>query len=74
MQGLYLCMGDNGMFMMKQALLVHNAKVYLAARSPARAQTAIDHLAKETGKEAMFLKLDLSDLTQVRRAANDFLK
>ena len=57
----------------RQALLEHNAKVYLAARSPARAQTAIDQLKQETGKEAIFLKLDLSDLKQVRQAASDFL-
>ncbi|KZV62184.1 NAD(P)-binding protein [Peniophora sp. CONT] len=56
-----------------KALLAHNAKVYLAARSPARAQNAIDELKTQTGKEAIFLKLDLSDLKQVRQAASDFL-
>ncbi|VDC03821.1 unnamed protein product [Peniophora sp. CBMAI 1063] len=56
-----------------KALLAHNAKVYLAARSPDRAQRAIEHLKEQTGKEAIFLKLDLSDLKQVRQAASDFL-
>ena len=56
-----------------KALLQHNAKVYLAARSPERAGKAIEELKAETGKEAIFLQLDLSDLVSVRRAAEEYL-
>ncbi|KAF8267006.1 hypothetical protein EI94DRAFT_85817 [Lactarius quietus] len=50
-------------------LLTHNAKVYLAARSAQKANEAIAELKNETGKEAIFLQLDLSDLLSVRKAA-----
>ncbi|KAI0052001.1 NAD-P-binding protein [Auriscalpium vulgare] len=56
-----------------KALLQHNAKVYMAARSEERAQASITALKEETGKDAIFLKLDLADLPQVRMAAEDFL-
>jgi len=56
-----------------RALLKHNAKVYLAARSPEKAGKAIEELKSATGKEAIFLKLDLSDLHAVRKAAEEFL-
>ncbi|KAH9895862.1 NAD-P-binding protein [Cubamyces lactineus] len=56
-----------------KALLNHNAKVYMASRSPERAQDAIDELRKETGKEALFLQIDLADLQSVKRAANEFI-
>lgn len=54
-------------------LLSHNAKVYLAARSPSKANAAIAELKAETGKEAIFLQLDLSDILAVRRSAEEFL-
>ncbi|KAF8266753.1 NAD(P)-binding protein [Lactarius quietus] len=54
-------------------LLTHNAKVYLAARSAQKANEAIAELKDETGKEAIFLQLDLSDLLAVRKAAQEFL-
>ncbi|KAI0302872.1 NAD(P)-binding protein [Multifurca ochricompacta] len=54
-------------------LLNHNAKVYLAARSTAKAIDAIKELKDETGKEANFLQLDLADLLSVRKSATDFL-
>ena len=54
-------------------LLQHNAKVYLAARSRARAEAASADLKAETGKEAIFLELDLSSLASVRKAAEEFL-
>lgn len=58
---------------MKQ-LLLKNAKVYLAARSPDKAAAAIKRLEEETkGKKAIFLKLDLADLSSVRKAAEGFL-
>jgi len=56
-----------------RALLNHNAKVYLAARSPERAEAAIKELSKTTGKDAIFLKLDLSSLEAVKAAAEEFL-
>lgn len=55
-----------------KALLAHNAKVYIAARSQAKAEEAIKELKEDTGKEAIFLKLDLSDLKAVKAAAEEF--
>lgn len=57
-----------------QALLLHNAKVYLAARDPQKAADAIEELKQVTGKEALFLELDLADLRSVRKAAEEILK
>jgi NAD(P)-dependent dehydrogenase (short-subunit alcohol dehydrogenase family) len=54
-------------------LLVHNAKVYLAARNAQKANEAIAELKNETGKQAVFLQLDLSDIPAVRRSAQEFL-
>ncbi|KAK7053649.1 short-chain dehydrogenase/reductase family protein [Favolaschia claudopus] len=55
-------------------LLLKNAKVYLASRSPDKAAAAIQQLKDETkGKTAIFLKLDLADLPSVRKAAEEFL-
>ncbi|CAE6454351.1 unnamed protein product [Rhizoctonia solani] len=55
------------------ALLNKNAKVYLAARSKSRADDAIEWLKTETnGKAPIFLKLDLSSLDSVRKAAEEF--
>jgi retinol dehydrogenase 12 len=56
-----------------QELLNHNAKVYLAARSAAKANAAIAELKDVTGKEAIFLQLDLADITAVRKSAEEFL-
>jgi len=55
-----------------QALLVKNAKVYMASRSEPRATQAISELKQETGKEAIFLELDLANLDSVTRASNEF--
>ncbi|KAG8873419.1 hypothetical protein FRB97_006737, partial [Tulasnella sp. 331] len=54
------------------ALLVKNAKVYIASRSKEKAYVAIADLKAETGKEAIFLELDLANLDSVTRAANEF--
>ncbi|KAI0066977.1 NAD-P-binding protein [Artomyces pyxidatus] len=54
-------------------LLTHNAKVYLAARSRIKAEDAIDALKEDTGKEALYLELDLADKAKVRKAAKEFL-
>ena len=56
-----------------QRLLANNAKVYLAARSAQKANEAITELQEETGKQAIFLQLDLSDIPSVRRSAQEFL-
>ncbi|KAJ6581090.1 NAD(P)-binding protein [Mycena capillaripes] len=55
-----------------KALLPKNAKVYMLSRSKERAESAISRLKTETGKEAMFIQLDLADLDSVRRAADEF--
>ncbi|KAK0433249.1 NAD(P)-binding protein [Armillaria borealis] len=55
-----------------RALLRRNAKVYMAARTEMKARNAIRELLKDTGKEAIFLKLDLASLESVREAAADF--
>ncbi|KAF7308854.1 hypothetical protein MKEN_01085300 [Mycena kentingensis (nom. inval.)] len=55
-----------------RVLLNHNAKVYMASRSDSKAQEAIAELKKLTGKEAIFLKLDLGDLKAVGAAAAEF--
>ncbi|EKM50635.1 uncharacterized protein PHACADRAFT_264008 [Phanerochaete carnosa HHB-10118-sp] len=56
-----------------KALLEHNAKVYLAARSKEKAEKAIADLKECTGKEAIWLELDLASLKSVRGAAQEFL-
>ncbi|KAH8823762.1 NAD-binding protein [Flagelloscypha sp. PMI_526] len=55
-----------------KVLLQKNAKVYLAARSEAKASAAIEKLKVETKKEPHFLKLDLSSLKDVKCAAEEF--
>lgn len=55
-----------------QALLEHNAKVYLCARNEGKASAAIDKLKQVTGKaDVHFLKLDLADLPSCAAAANE---
>lgn len=54
-------------------LLLHDAKVYLAARSPEKAHAAIERLIEETGNDNLkFIQLDLGDLLSVRKAAEVF--
>ncbi|KAH6912847.1 hypothetical protein BKA70DRAFT_1265218 [Coprinopsis sp. MPI-PUGE-AT-0042] len=55
-----------------KALLKKNAKVYMAARSQEKAESTIQELKEETGKEGIFLKLDLADLKSVKSAAEEF--
>ncbi|KAF9479836.1 NAD(P)-binding protein [Pholiota conissans] len=55
-----------------KALLEHNAKVYIAARSSEKATKAIQELKTATGKEALYLKLDLADLKSVKAAVEEF--
>jgi retinol dehydrogenase-12 len=54
--------------------LAHNAKVYVAARSQEKVEAAIKDLKNSTGKEAIFLKLDLGDLKSVKAAAEEYLR
>jgi retinol dehydrogenase-12 len=58
----------------QQALLNHNAKVYIAARNAQRAEEAIKDLKAETGKDAHFIKLDLADLKSIKAAAEDYTR
>lgn len=57
-----------------KALLEKGARVYMACRTEAKAKIAIDQLADETGKTALFLQLELGDLGSVEHAAEEFLK
>ncbi|KAK9320878.1 hypothetical protein V1517DRAFT_328031 [Lipomyces orientalis] len=57
-------------------LYQHNGKIYVAARSEAKASTAIKEIrAKhpESTGELVFLHLDLNDLTTIKRTAQEFL-
>jgi len=56
-----------------KTLLTHNAKVYIAVRSEEKAKSAIAELKEQTGKEAIFLKLDLADLKSVKSSAEEFI-
>lgn len=58
-----------------QVLLSRNARVYMAARSEAKATAATEDLKTSTKKDNIhWLKLDLGDLTSVRRAAEEFME
>ncbi|THU96500.1 NAD(P)-binding protein [Dendrothele bispora CBS 962.96] len=57
-----------------QALLEHNVKVYMASRNEEKAKAAIKDLKQKTGKEAIFLKLDLVDLKSVKEAAEEYMR
>ncbi|KAJ8488637.1 hypothetical protein ONZ51_g3428 [Trametes cubensis] len=56
-----------------KALLLHNAKVYMASRNEEKALAAITQLERETGRRAIFLKLDLANLSSVKAAAQEFM-
>ncbi|KAI0821738.1 NAD-P-binding protein [Trametes gibbosa] len=57
-----------------KALLVHNAKIYIAGRNPHKVSEAIQDLREQTGKEALFLQLDLADLQSIKGAVSEYLK
>ena len=57
-----------------QVLLARNAKVYIAVRNEDKANSAITELKEQTGKEAIFLKLDLADLKAVKSSAEEFIR
>ncbi len=59
-----------------QILYSHNAKVYVAARSPEKADKAIASIKTNfpnSKGELIFLKLDLDDLTTIKASAEEFL-
>ena len=57
-----------------QALLEHNAKVYLCARNEQKTFPAIEKLKQVTGKDNVhFIKLDLGDLPSCAAAAKEFI-
>ena len=45
--------------------------MYIGARSPSRAEEAIADLKNATGKQALFLKIDLGSLKSVKAAAEE---
>ncbi|KIK64217.1 hypothetical protein GYMLUDRAFT_259214 [Collybiopsis luxurians FD-317 M1] len=53
-------------------LLLKGCTVWLAARSKSKGEEAIAELKEETGKEALFLSLDLSDLKAVKESTEKF--
>ena len=57
-----------------QVLLVHGAKVYIAARNQVQSEDTIRQLKEETDNEAIYLKLDLANLKIVKAAAEEFLR
>jgi hypothetical protein len=59
---------------LRQSLLVHNARVYIAARDEGKADLAIKDLKDQTGKDPFFLRLDLADLHSVKAAAKEFAR
>lgn len=48
--------------------------MYIATRNKEKSLSAIEQLKKETGNEALFLSLDLSDLKSVKASAEEFLQ
>ncbi|KAF8627488.1 hypothetical protein AX17_006299 [Amanita inopinata Kibby_2008] len=56
-----------------KALLLHNAKVYIASRNRERTERAILELEEQTGSEAHFIQCDLADLKSVKAAAEEFI-
>ncbi|PMD21370.1 NAD(P)-binding protein [Hyaloscypha hepaticicola] len=59
-----------------QILYSHNAKVYLAARSEEKTNAAIESIKAafpNSKGEAIYLHLDLDDLTTIKASADDFL-
>ncbi|KAG9016373.1 hypothetical protein FRB90_003082 [Tulasnella sp. 427] len=57
-----------------KALLLKNAKVYMASRSRSKAMAAISDLKLQTGKEALLLELDLANLDKTRQSAEEFMR
>lgn len=75
-QSRYILPLNAGFFSLfpRQALLEHNAVVYIAARNREKVEAAINELKAETGKEALFMKVDLGDLSSIKIGVEDFIK
>jgi len=56
-----------------KGLLSHNAKVYIASRNFDKAEMAIQQLREATGKDAIYIHLDLASLSSVATMAKKFL-
>ncbi|KAI4520680.1 NAD(P)-binding protein [Schizophyllum commune Tattone D] len=56
-----------------QALLQHNATVYMATRTAERAQQAIEELQRATGRAPIYIHLNLGDLKTIQPAVEEFL-
>ncbi|KZO92783.1 NAD-P-binding protein [Calocera viscosa TUFC12733] len=54
-------------------LLLKDCTVYLFCRSASKAKIAIAELKAETGKDALFISSDLSDLASISASAKDFI-
>lgn len=64
--------GANSFF---QALLQHNARVYIACRSETKANEITAKLTDECeGKLALYHPLDLADLSAIKASAQSFLR
>jgi NAD(P)-dependent dehydrogenase (short-subunit alcohol dehydrogenase family) len=72
---IVLVTGGNGGigYYSAKKLLEKNAKVYIGARDSQKSHNAIKALKEETGREPILIPLDLSDLHNVRKAAEIFL-
>ncbi|TDL26395.1 NAD(P)-binding protein [Rickenella mellea] len=57
---------------LSKALLVKNAKVYMAGRNEWKCQLTIEELQEETSQTGLFLRLDLANLKSVKEAAMTF--
>ena len=60
-----------------EILYLHNAKVYLAARSKEKAAGAISNIKSRVPESKgllIFLHLDLNDLTTIKSSADAFLR
>ncbi|KAI3339761.1 hypothetical protein F4824DRAFT_36535 [Ustulina deusta] len=76
---VYLITGGNTGLGKELARMLYSkhAKVYLAARSEAKANAAIDDIKKaepSSQGELVFVKLDLADLTTIKASAQEFLR
>eukprot|EP00842_Homolaphlyctis_polyrhiza_P001356 jgi/Hompol1/2220/HPOL_005891-RA len=67
--------GNTGLgFETSLQLATKGARVFIACRNPERAANAITDIKKQTGKDVEALQLDLQDIKQVKKAAEEFLK
>ncbi|KAJ7656510.1 NAD(P)-binding protein [Mycena polygramma] len=57
-----------------KALVEHNAKVYIMARTRKSAEAVIEQIYKETQKTSYFIPLDLADLSSVKASVAEFMR